>query len=149
MSPASVLLIEDSPDDAEFAKRVFQRLPYPHTLTWADDGAQGLLAARAAEVSPALVLMDVNLAGQSGVETLRSLKQDPALRCVPVVMLTTSKEPADVSACYAAGANSYHQKPTDFHAFERLLGQIAEYWLSTSVPPVPATKQTPPRFNPN
>ncbi len=138
-----VLLIEDSPDDIEFARRAFAKCNVQHPLVIAEDGdrALALLTGRgedgktARPLRPAVVLLDLNIPGLEGRELLRQMKGDLRLRTIPIVVLTTSVRHSDIDECYRSGANSYHQKPTDFRAYQETVRQIAHYWLSVVVGP--------------
>ena len=78
---------------------------------------------------PGLVLLDLNLPRVDGREVLEQIKGDPALRRIPVVVLTSSLAEADVMRCYDQGANSYVTKPVDFEEFLRAVAAIGRYWL--------------------
>jgi len=83
----------------------------------------------------AIVLIDLNTPGLDGRDVLHDLKADERTKPVPVVVLTTSSNPRDVDACYAAGANAYHVKPVDHETHQAVLQEILEYWLRTVVLP--------------
>jgi two-component system response regulator len=128
-----VLLVEDSPDDIEFARRALQRCDVPNELLVADEGqaALDLLLGVPGRpmVQPALVLLDLNVPAVSGREVLRRIKQRDDLRSIPVVVLTTSVHPGDIEACYRLGANAYHRKPSDFYEYILTVQAITDYWL--------------------
>jgi len=132
-----VLLVEDSPDDIEFARRALERCELRHPLIVAEEGRQalGLLHGDGANepLRPALVLLDLNIPGMKGREVLSRIKAHPELRTVPVVILTTSGQPTDVRECYEAGANAYHRKPHDFQEYQNTMREIVRYWLSSVV----------------
>lgn len=144
MSPQklpTVLLIEDSPDDVDFARRALGKSDLPLRLVVAERGEDalsllrpGATEASAAALRPALVLLDLNIPGTSGREVLKQLKADALLRSIPVVVLSTSAHPSDVQHSYRFGANSYHVKPDDFGRYQKLLGTIVEYWLEAVAP---------------
>ena len=73
--------------------------------------------------------MDLNTPGTDGREALAAIKADPALRACPVVIFSTSADPRDLAACYAAGANAYHVKPTRYPDHLRLVVDLLRYWL--------------------
>ena len=132
----AVLLVEDSPHDIDFARRAFARCRVEHLLIVAEEGDRAWeLLSGEDRLRPALVLLDLNIPGLSGVELLERLKQDRLLSTIPVVILTTSAQTTDVAACYRRGANSYHQKPTDFRAYQETIRKIVDYWLGSIVPP--------------
>lgn len=85
---------------------------------------------------PLLVMLDLNLPGTDGRETLGHLRRHSQWRSVPVVVVSTSRYQPDVAACYQQGAAGYLQKPLDLDAFATAMRQVADYWLKTVVPPV-------------
>lgn len=134
MSGASlpvVLLVEDSLDDVDFARRALASCPTGHRLEVVEGGEAALawLAGRAAGERPALVLLDLNLAGMSGRELLDQIKRHRQWRTIPVVIFTTSAHPAEIEHCRQAGADDYRTKPDDFAGYRKMLHQIVEYHL--------------------
>ncbi len=131
----TILLVEDNPADAEIARRALRDGGSRADLVVVRDGREALdyLVRR----RPDLVLLDLNLPGLPGLEVLRRLRADPALHGVPVVVLTTSRRPEDVRQTYAAGANTYIEKPQDFNRFVQVLRTIEHYWLDTALLPPP------------
>ncbi len=79
---------------------------------------------------PHLILLDLHLPGLSGLDVLREIKLDPALRSVPVVVLTTSDEPREMTEAYCLGANSYVVKPLDFRQLKDMLDDLTGYWCA-------------------
>jgi len=105
-------------------------------LLIARDGEQALkMIASADEYArspkPDLILLDLNLPRRSGLEVLTQVKQDPALRRIPVLILTTSRAASDVDACYDAHANAFLTKPVDINQFSSLAKLIREFWLDS------------------
>jgi len=144
-SPAArcgeILLIEDSIKDARLISEVLHEQGQQHHLRVARDGEEALRMLRgeaphAACARPDLVLLDVNLPKLSGVEVLSRIKSDPALKALPVLMLSTSRADRDVSECYARHANGYLVKPASYDEFVELIQLTLEYWLGHSqLPP--------------
>jgi two-component system response regulator len=131
---STILLIEDTADDEALALEALRRSGVPHALAIARDGTQALelllpLDPQTPPLTPAFVLLDLKMPRLSGLDVLRRLRIDERTRALPVVVLTTSREPSDIAACYECGANSYIAKPVDFDAFVRAMQQIANYWL--------------------
>jgi len=129
-----LMLVEDSPADVRLAQEVFRDAGFRHQLQIARDGEQALrMLRRQGEYSrlqlPDLVLLDLNLPRRDGREVLREIKQDPKLRHIPVLILSTSKAERDVTECYQAHANAYLVKPVDLEEFERLASMIRDCWL--------------------
>ena len=134
-----VLLVEDSPDDAEFTRRAFARCGVAHPLVVVDEPqrALSLLAGSGGSLplAPVLVLVDLNLPGCGGKELVERIKSDASLRTIPLVVFSTSSQDADVEHCYRYGANSYHRKPTNLRDFETTIREIVHYWLSAVLSP--------------
>ena len=132
-----ILLVEDNPDDEDLALRAFQRGDVTNPVAVARDGIEaldylhgtGMHAGRDVSVQPAVVLLDLKLPRMDGFGVLRQMRADVRTQCVPVVMLTSSREDEDVIECYRLGANSYVHKPLDFTEFVSAVRQMAVYWL--------------------
>jgi two-component system response regulator len=84
---------------------------------------------------PALILLDLKLPKISGLEVLARLKGNDRTRCLPVVILTSSREEQDLRECYRLGANSYLLKPVDYNQFSELVNLLGRYWLELNEPP--------------
>lgn len=138
-----ILLVEDNPDDVELTRIAFAEAGSGHSIRVVTDGAQALdylfargqHAGRNIQDVPALVLLDLNLPKLNGREVLQAIRENPATRSLPVVVLTTSAEPMDVGGVYELGANSYIQKPVEFERFVDVVRQIGLYWLVLNQPP--------------
>jgi CheY-like chemotaxis protein len=134
----AVLLIEDNPMEVNLTRRVFARHQWPHPLEVLRDGEEALgyiSAWQTGRELPAVILLDLKLPRIDGLEVLRQLKAHPALRSVPVIVLTTSAEDRDINAAYQLGANSYIVKPVDFDNFLSVAEQIESYWLRLNMGP--------------
>jgi two-component system response regulator len=131
MTGPSVVLVEDNADDVELMRRAFRADDINCDLRVAHDGegAIELLLGSSDTSPPAVVLLDLKLPGADGFEVLRRLRDDPRTRSLPVVVLTSSVEPDDVSKAYRLGANSYVRKPMSFGDLVAATRQIAAYWL--------------------
>ncbi|MDQ3039765.1 MAG: response regulator [Pseudomonadota bacterium] len=140
-----ILLVEDNPDDVELTRIAFAEAGSGHVIRVVTDGAQaidyllarGEFAGRDINDLPALVLLDLNLPKLNGREVLQAIRDNPASKSLPVVVLTTSAEPLDVGGVYDLGANSYIQKPVEFERFVDVVRQIGLYWLVLNQPPTP------------
>jgi len=146
MSPLNtrlILIVEDSPEDYETMMRAFKKAGLRNPTAHCEDGDEaldyvyrrGAYAAPDAATRPALILLDLNLPGTSGREVLETIKLDPELRSIPVVVLTTSRDPLDISRCYEFGANSYIQKPVDLAGFVTALERLSDYWFEIVILP--------------
>lgn len=135
-----ILLVEDNPDDVELTRIAFEQARIPNRLVVVRDGAEALdyLHARGRYSDrvelPALVLLDLNLPKVDGREVLQAIRSNPQTQSLPVVVLSTSREPSDVQSTYALHANSYIQKPLDFQKFLWAVQQVAIYWLVLNLP---------------
>lgn len=130
MSAAPILLVEDNPDDVELTLRAFRRSRVANEVVVARDGVEAMerLLSQTAQ-RPALILLDLKLPRVDGFELLRWIREDEALRILPVVILTSSKEERDIVQSYTLGANSYIVKPVDFDKFNQVVDQLGMYWM--------------------
>ena len=133
-----ILLVEDNPMDVDLTLRAFKRRHVSNPVHVARDGEEALAWIprwEAGEPTPAVILLDLKLPRVDGLEVLRQLKSHATLRTIPVVVLTTSAEHADVQTAYQLGANSYIVKPVEFEKFMDVTGQIDLYWTLVNQPP--------------
>lgn len=134
-SGAHYLLVEDNHDQAELVKLAFEGLGSPSTITHVTNGEMALSYLRrdgehAAAPRPDVVLLDLKLPGIAGHEVLTMVKQDPDLKMIPVIVLTTSCAYPDMTRAYANHANSFLVKPIDFAEFQGLIGLLDRYWTT-------------------
>jgi two-component system response regulator len=133
--PQPILIVEDSLDDFEATKRAFYRANLRNPIQHALCGEEALKYLRSDEPEPGLILLDLNMPGLDGRKMLEIIKGTPDLKDIPVVILTTSDDERDVSACYALGANTYIQKPVDFDGLIGAVGRLTEYWFEIAILP--------------
>ena len=139
----TILLVEDNEDHALLIQRALRENRVVNDIHLATTGEQALdyllrrgqFAAPHAAPRPGLILLDIRLPGIDGIEVLRQIKQDPQLKLIPVVMLTTSAEESDVVASYTSGVNSYIRKPVEFARFVETVKHLQMYWLLANTPP--------------
>jgi two-component system response regulator len=138
-----LVLVEDNDDDRELAVLAFSQAKVPGQLVALADGEQALeyLLPETA-VAPGgdeakVVLLDLKLPKIDGLEVLRRMRADSRTRHVPVVILTSSIEQADLLESYRLGANSYLRKPVNFGDFVKLAGLIGSYWVKSNQMPPP------------
>jgi CheY-like chemotaxis protein len=136
--PIVILLVEDDPAHAEIVRRNFEELRVANRLLHVVDGQEaldylyrrGVFADPAASPRPGLILLDLRLPKVDGLEVLRTIKADPDLVRIPVVILTTSAIEADMAKAYDSHANSYLTKPVDYQQFVSLMESLGYYWLA-------------------
>ena len=136
LDAVEILLVEDSDEDAELTLRALKQRKLANDLFRVKDGAEaldfifatGAYANRDGQPKPRVVLLDLKLPKVDGMEVLRRMKEDPATRTIPVVMLTSSKEDRDLEAAYRLGVNSYIVKPVEFDKFVAAVEQLGLYW---------------------
>ncbi len=130
-----VLLVEDSPSDARLTQEAFREGKISSKLSIVTDGSEALEYLRrtgkyTAALRPDLILLDLNLPKMDGREVLQQIKTDPALKTIPVVILTTSEADQDVINAYELHANCYIRKPVDLARFLEIIGAIESFWLT-------------------
>lgn len=131
-----ILIVEDSEDDFDATRRAFTRANLYNPIVHAYTGEEALAYLRDDKnLKPGIILLDLNMPGLDGRKTLEAIKQQKALKHIPVVILTTSDDERDVSACYDLGANTYVQKPVDFDGLIAALKQLKEYWFEIALLP--------------
>jgi two-component system, chemotaxis family, response regulator Rcp1 len=135
-----VLLVEDSPGDVRLTREAFRDANESVHLHVASDGleAMAFLRQEGAHIGaprPNFILLDLNLPRMDGRQVLLEIKENDALRTIPVIILTTSDADADVLRSYELNANAYLRKPVTLEAFEALVRSINEFWLTKVVLP--------------
>lgn len=136
--PINILLVEDNPLDARSTLRAARKLELAESMEVVTHGQAALdrLRDHRSEADRVgLVLLDLNLPGKDGHDLLSEIRADPALQSLPVVILTTSSERADVDGAYRRGANAYVTKPTGLDGWLRVMATIREFWLRLAVLP--------------
>ena len=135
--PVELLLVEDNPEDLELALLALSEARLSNHVHVARDGPEALdflfceggFATRQISDAPKVIFLDLKLPKISGLEVLRRIKDDPRTKTTPVVVLTSSKEPRDVTESYQLGVNSYIVKPVHFEAFMEAVRELGTYWL--------------------
>lgn len=132
-----ILLVEDNVGDVRLTKEALSEAKIPNRLHVASDGLAALQFLRKEQPygdcpQPDLVLLDLNLPKKSGLEVLAQIKQDPALRTIPVIILTSSNAEGDVLQSYDHHANAYVTKPVELEKFFSIVERIDDFWLATA-----------------
>ncbi|MET7423995.1 response regulator [Dactylosporangium sp. NPDC005555] len=139
--PIEVLLVEDDPGDVLMTQEAFEEHKVRNKLNVVQDGEEALSylrreGAHADAPRPDLILLDLNLPRVDGRQVLQAIKEDPDLRRIPVVVLTTSQADEDILRSYSLHANAYVTKPVDFDSFIAVVRQIDEFFVSVvKLPP--------------
>jgi CheY-like chemotaxis protein len=138
----SILLVEDDPRDVELTLAALEQHHLVNKVAVVNDGEQALdyLYCRRKFIgrpggNPIVVLLDNKMPKVSGLQVLKAIKADDALRTIPVVAMTSSREPADLDEFYKHGINAYVVKPVDFSEFTNAVIQIGIFWAAVNEPP--------------
>jgi CheY-like chemotaxis protein len=137
-----ILLVEDDPRDLELTLLALERSQLANEVVVVRDGAQALdylmhegeYAGRT-QGNPAVVLLDLKLPKVSGLEVLEAVRATPALKSLPIVMLTSSQEESDLLRSYELGVNAYVVKPVDFKQFVAAISDLGVFWAVVNEPP--------------
>jgi CheY-like chemotaxis protein len=137
-----ILLVEDSPRDAELALDALAAHHLANEVLHVRDGAdaldylyrRGQFAGRS-NGAPAIVLLDLKMPKVDGLEVLRQIKGDPVLKMIPVVVMTSSREEQDLLNSYQLGVNAYVVKPVQFHDFVDAVKLVGGFWAVINEPP--------------
>ncbi|HKQ13554.1 MAG TPA: response regulator [Steroidobacteraceae bacterium] len=143
MSERYILLVEDNPDDEELTLLSLRKNNLAHDIVVVRDGVEaieflfgnGQYAQRDVAHVPTIILLDLKLPKLDGLGVLKRLRADERTRTLPVVVLTSSSQDADVIASYNLGANSYVRKPVEFGAFVEAVSSLGLYWVLLNRPP--------------
>ena len=136
-----ILLVEDNPGDVRLTREALKEGKVRNNLSVARDGVEALAFLRregeyAAAPRPDVILLDLNLPRKDGREVLEEIKADPALRSIPVVILTSSDAERDIAQAYALHANCYITKPVDLDQFITVVKSIEDFWFTiVKLPP--------------
>lgn len=143
MSGTAILLVEDDANDVILIRRAFAKAEIKNPVYTVEDGdaavaylaGEGTYADRGDHPLPGVVLLDLKLPRRSGLEVLEWVRHSPTLRRLPIVVLTSSRESADVNRAYDLGANSYLVKPVGFDALTDLVRILQGYWVGWNEKP--------------
>jgi chemotaxis family two-component system response regulator Rcp1 len=139
--PVEILLVEDNPGDERLTREALKEGKVYSNLHWVKDGVEAMEFLRrqgkySSVPRPDIILLDLNLPKKDGREVLQDIKNDPELKRIPVVVLTTSKAEEDVLRTYNLHANCYVTKPVDLEKFIVVVKSIDVFWLTVvTLPP--------------
>jgi CheY-like chemotaxis protein len=128
MTNKDILLVEDNPHDVELILHVFEWSNIRDRVRVVWDGQEALDVLFEEKIRPRVILLDLKLPKVNGLEVLRLIKEDAALREIPVVVFSSSAEERDVAMSYGLGVNSYIVKPVEFDKFAEVIREIGNYW---------------------
>lgn len=135
LNPIEVLLVEDNPGDVRLMQEALKDSKVHNNLHVVYDGDEALSFLRrqgkySASPEPNLIMLDLNLPGKDGREVLDEIKNDPALKHIPVVIVTTSSAEVDILKSYSLHANCYVTKPVNLEQFIKVVHAIEDFWFS-------------------
>ena len=144
MNEVDVLMVEDSPNDAELIGRALRKINIANKIHLVKDGEEALefifrtgrYASRDESTPLKVILLDLKLPKVNGLEVLAKIKADEHTKTIPVVIVTSSQEDKDLKEAYKRGANSYIVKPIDASNFVEALSEAGLYWLAINKPPI-------------
>lgn len=136
-----ILIVDDSDEDNELIVSALRRMPIGNELIVLNDGAEALdwlhrrerFASRT-KSDPVLIMLDVKMPKVDGIEVLREVKSSPTLKCIPIVMMTSSDLDRDIIESYELGVNAYVVKPVEMDRFLEAVHQIAAFWVLLNRP---------------
>ena len=148
-----ILLVEDNPGDISLTREAFEETRLPITLHVVRDGVEAMEFLRregehGVAPRPDLILLDLNLPRMDGREVLAKIKNDPELKTIPVIVMTTSDAHQDVLKAYDLHANCYQIKPVDVEEFFAMVQAIESYWFNMTQLPT-ARRMHDPQAKPN
>ena len=137
-----ILLVEDNANDVELTLAAFEEHRLANEVVVARDGVEALdyLLRRGPHAgrvpgNPAVVLLDLKLPKVNGLEVLETVRREPSLQALPIVVLTSSREEPDLQRCYDLGVNAYVVKPVEFGDFIQAVGHLGVFWALINQPP--------------
>jgi CheY-like chemotaxis protein len=139
----TILMADDDADDRLMTQEAFEEARLVNELHFVEDGEalldylyrRGPYAGRSAAQDPGLILLDLNMPKKDGREALKEIKEDPALRHIPIVVLTTSKAEEDILRTYDLGVSSFITKPVTFAGLVELVQALTRYWFEIVILP--------------
>ena len=144
MTNAFILLVEDNPADVTLTLRAFKKSNILNEVVIAEDGVRAvdILLGKPDAPLPQIILLDLKLPRMDGLQVLQHIRAAERTRLLPVIILTSSAEEADLISGYSLGANSYIRKPVDFEQFVDAVRQLGLYWLVLNEPPPIMNRKT-------
>lgn len=133
--PVEILLAEDNPGDAKLTRKAFEQGNILNNLHVVEDGVEAMRYLRQEgeyedQPRPDLVLLDLNMPRKDGWDVLEEMDDDPELRRIPVIVLTSSEAESDIVKSYELAANAYLTKPVDYQGFMEIVRSFEDFWLT-------------------
>ena len=129
-----IVIVDDDEDDRFLIESAFQETMLPTQLSFFENGDSLLsFLSNPPDPLPSVILMDINMPGRSGIETLQILKTTKAIKNIPIVILSTTKSTHEIAEVYRSGANSFVNKPSSYVGLKTLVNKIHSYWIETNV----------------
>lgn len=144
-NPITILIADDDPDDRLMAKEAMEEARLVNEIRFVEDGEelldylrhQGKYASLTSAPRPGLILLDLNMPRKDGRKALEEIRNDSELRCIPIVVLTTSKAEEDIFRTYDLGVSSFISKPVSFEGLVEVMKALGKYWFEiVSLPQV-------------
>lgn len=140
---SEILLVEDNPYDAELTLNALKINNLDSKVYWVENGEQALeflyaggeYSGRDINIKPKLILLDLKLPKEDGMEVLEKIKSDEKMKTIPIVILSSSREVSDIIKSYKLGVNSFVVKPVDSEEFLKSVSELGLYWLVLNQPP--------------
>lgn len=138
MLPRHLIIVEDNEDDFEAVSRALRTVGVESNIEWYKNGKDALsymdslVQKKSNDDFPHLIILDLNIPGIDGRKMLGTIKQNPEIRSIPVIIFSTSADMEDIAHCYANGANTYIQKPLTFSKLKEVCHSIKNYWFDTA-----------------
>lgn len=130
-SALPIIIADDDQEDIEFIKEAFEENCIRNPLVTANNGEELLSKLQVFKEipGPAFILLDLNMPIMNGQEAIKAIKEDPELKHIPIIVLTTSKSEEDIFKTYNLGVNSYIAKPVTMEGLTNIVKQLRDYWL--------------------
>jgi CheY-like chemotaxis protein len=135
IKPIEILMVEDNDGDVRLTKEALADAKVRNRVSTVSDGVEAIRYLRqegdySQAVRPDLILLDLNLPKKHGRDVLKEIKDDPSLRRIPVVVVTSSAAEEDIAKSYDLHANCYVTKPLDFHQFKKVVKSVEDFWMT-------------------
>jgi two-component system, response regulator len=130
-----ILIIEDNEDDYEATERSFRQAHFVNPISWCRSGQEALDFLQRGHRPADLILLDLNLPGMGGQQVLQTIKADPSLKSIPIIIMTAISDSRDVELSHELGAATYVEKPVDFRGLAQAIRTMADPWFGIALLP--------------